>query len=47
MEIDVKKYEGPEEHSKNERQEFTAAMDSIAVAERYHDADDDIHETEK
>ncbi|MGH3572213.1 MAG: hypothetical protein ACRDQH_12265 [Pseudonocardiaceae bacterium] len=47
MEINVKKHERPEEHSQYERQELTAAMNSISVAERYHDTDDDVHETEK
>ncbi|MFN2478356.1 MAG: hypothetical protein ABR615_04195 [Pseudonocardiaceae bacterium] len=47
MEIDVEKHERPEEHSQNERQEFTDAMDGVSVAERYHDTDDDVHETEK
>jgi hypothetical protein len=47
MEINVKKHERPEEHRQYERQELTAAMNSISVAERYHDTDDDVHETEK
>jgi hypothetical protein len=47
VEINVKKHERPEEHSQKERQELTAAMNGISVAERYHDTDDDVHETEK
>jgi hypothetical protein len=46
MEVDVKKHERPEEHSQNERQEFTATMDRVSVTERYHHTDDDVHEAE-
>jgi hypothetical protein len=47
MEVDVKKHEGPKEHGQDKRQEFTGVMDGVSIAERHHDTDDDVHETEK